>query len=71
MEVNKEVSTMSIVRYSSGNEDSLLKSFGPHNIELTSQGIVDVEFEIMVAAPKILGEIETYGEVLAEFQIMN
>jgi hypothetical protein len=56
---------MSIVRYSSRNEDSLLKSFGPYTIELTSQGIVDIELEIMVAAPRILGDIETYGEVLA------
>lgn len=55
---------MSIMRYSSRNEDSLLKSFGPHTIELTSQGIVDIEVEIVVADPRICGEIETYGEVL-------
>jgi hypothetical protein len=57
---------MSIMKYSSRNEDSLLKSFGPHVIEITSQKITDFEPGIMVVStPRIFGVIETYGEVLA------
>jgi len=56
---------MSLVRYSSRNDDSLLKSFGPHTIELTSQDSGDIEIGIVVAVPRILGEIKTYGEILA------
>lgn len=57
---------MSIMKYSSRNEDSLLKSFGPHVIEITSQKMTDFEPGIMVVStPRIFGVIETYGEVLA------
>lgn len=57
---------MSIVQYSSRNEDSLLRSLGPHLTAITSQDIEQFEPEItVVGTQRIIGTIETYGEVIS------
>jgi hypothetical protein len=57
---------MSIQKYSSRNEDSLLKSLGPHLTAITSHEIEKFEQEItVVGTHRIVGTIEIYGEVTA------
>ncbi len=72
--------------YSSMNEDSLLKSFGPglHLMEITAQDINIFEPNVVVVTPKIFGVVESptflvvppnhfcdYDEDLSEDQIIE
>lgn len=55
---------MRIKKYSSRNEDSLLKSMGPHIIANTCRPIGEsILNEVEVGTPEIKGKMELYGEI--------